>query len=42
MGRSKQGPSLRMSAGARLTVILPMCSLKPEFVSAVRTRSLDS
>src|SRR5271163_1017036 len=42
MGRSKLGPSLRTSAGARLMVLRPMGNLKPELVSAVLTRSRDS
>src|SRR5580658_3853322 len=42
MGRSKLGPSLRTSAGARLMVVRPMGNLNPEFVSAVETRSRDS
>src|SRR3954467_466735 len=42
MGRSKLGPSLRRSAGARLIVVLPRGILKPELVRAVLTRSRDS
>ena len=39
MGRSKAAPSLRRSAGARLTVILRWGKLKPLLRSAERTRS---
>src|ERR1700722_4713443 len=42
MGRSKLGPSLRTSAGARLIVVRPIGNLKPELVRAVETRSRDS
>ncbi|OQA25720.1 MAG: hypothetical protein BWY59_01663 [Verrucomicrobia bacterium ADurb.Bin345] len=39
IGRSKLGPSLRISAGARLTVVRPIGGANPEFSSAVQTRS---
>ena len=42
MGRSKAGPDLRTSAGARLTVTLAVGKLRPQFLAAKRTRSLDS
>src|SRR5262245_55141363 len=42
MGKSKLGPSLRTSAGARLMVVRPIGNLKPELVIAVLTRSCDS
>ena len=41
-GRSKPGPILRRSAGARLTVIRRRGNTKPEFTSAARTRSRAS
>ena len=41
-GRSKPGPILRRSAGARLTVMRPPGNTKPEFTSAARTRSRAS
>ena len=43
MGRSYMGPSLRTSAGARLTVMAySSFERKPEFLSAVDTRSFAS
>ena len=39
MGRSNRPPSFGTSAGARLTVMRPPGSSKPEFASAARTRS---
>ena len=42
IGRSKDGPSFFMSAGARFTVILFRGKLRPVFFNALRTRSLDS
>src|SRR5439155_9593904 len=39
---SKPGPALRMSEGARLTVIRLSGNSKPELTSAARTRSRDS
>ncbi len=42
MGSSKAAPSLRMSAGARLTVIRFAGSSKPAFFRAEMTRTLLS
>ena len=42
MGRSYQGPSFLMSAGARLIVICATGKGKPLLRRAVRTRSRDS
>ena len=42
IARSKPGPVLRRSAGARLAVIRCIGNLKPELTSADRTRSRDS
>ena len=42
MGRSYDGPALRVSAGARFTVIRRMGNSQPEFLMAARTRSLAS
>ena len=42
IGRSNLPPSLGRSAGARLTVMWPAGSSKPQFASAARTRSLLS
>ena len=42
MGRSKAGPSLRKSAGARLTTTRTSGPRKPLFLKAARTRSRDS
>src|SRR5579875_3184255 len=42
IGRSYEGPSLRKSAGARLTVMRLNGKRQPEFLIAERTRSLDS
>ena len=42
MGRSKAGPSLRKSAGARLMTVRLRGKEYPEFCMAVRTRSVLS
>src|SRR6266516_2706925 len=42
IGRSKDGPSFLMSAGARLIVVRPSGNLYPDVLSAVLTRSRDS
>ena len=42
IARSKLGPALRRSAGARFAVIRCCGKSKPEFTSAARTRSRDS
>ena len=42
IARSKPGPALRRSAGARLAVIRCIGNLKPELTMAERTRSRDS
>ena len=42
IARSKPGPALRRSAGARLAVIRCCGNSKPELASAARTRSRDS
>jgi hypothetical protein len=42
IGRSKPVPSLRTSAGARLTSSRPAGNMKPELTIAARARSFDS
>jgi len=42
IGRSKNGPSFLLSAGARLTTILLLGNSRPEFFIALLTLSFDS